>query len=178
MLADEILKQVSKMKKPPALPNKTYNNSTMEGQTEKAFTQLVDLGGTIKVMNKKITIKDADKEVFQKFFGKFSDPRYTIIQGMGALSSLGRTVKFLDDINKTNSEIQKTALGGPPIGRGFFWGSEKEAARATNNVADIVPLDDLMSELTQNGIISNPLAKKFTTREIKEEIYIKLWLHF
>ena len=89
---------------------------------------------------------------------------------MGALSSLRRTVGFLDDINKTNSEIQKTALGGPPIGRGFFWGSQKEAARATNNVADIVPLDDLMSELTQNGIISNPLAKKFTTREIKEAL--------
>ena len=170
MLADEILKQVSKMKKPPALPNKTYNNSTMEGQTEKAFTQLVDLGGTIKVKDKKIIIKDADKKVFQEFFGKFSDPRYTIIQGMGALSSLRRTVGFLDDINKTNSEIQKTALGGPPIGRGFFWGSQEEAARATNNVADIVPLDDLMSELTQNGIISNPLIGKFTTREIKEAL--------
>ena len=167
MLADEILEEVSKMKKPPALPNKTYNNSTMEGQTEKAFTQLVDLGGTIKVSDNKITIKDADKEVFQKFFGKFSDPRYTIIQGMGSLSSLGRTVKFLDDINQTNSRIQ---AGAGPRGRGFFWGSQGEARAATNGQAEIVSLDPLMGELTQNGIISNPLAKKFTTREIFEAL--------
>lgn len=166
MVVDEILEQTTKMKKPPALPNKTYNNSTMEGQTEKAFTQLVDLGGTIEVLGKKINLKPADKKVFQEFFGKFSDPRYTIIQGMSTLSSLGRTVKFLDDINVSNSSVQ-SSLGAS---KGFFWGSKGEARAATNGQAEIVPLDSLTAELTRNGLIANPLANKFTTREIFEAL--------
>ena len=166
MLADEILEQASKMKKPPALPNKTYTDSTMETATEKAFTQLVDLGGTIQVAGKKINIKKADTKVFQEFFGKFSDPRYTIIQGMGSLSSLARTVGYLDNLNVQNSAIQSSK--GPS--RGFFWDTEDLAKQATNSKAEIVSLDPLMGELTQNGIISNPLAKKFTTIEIFEAL--------
>ena len=163
-LVDEILNQVNKMKKPPSMPFKQYDKVTMASEPEKAFQTFVELGGTVEVLGNKIVIKKADKEVFRELFGQIKDPRYTLFNGMGTLSSLARTSRYLQQLKTSNDEVQKR-LGKQS---GFFWGTEAEAKAATNGVADIVPANSLMEEITEKSGMANPLAGKFTTREIAE----------
>ncbi len=163
-IVDEILGQVNKMKRPPAMPFKSYDKVTMAGEPEKAFQSFVELGGTVEVLGNKIVIKEADKKVFKQLFGQIKDPRYTLFNGMGTLSSLARTSSYLQTLKTSNDEVQKR-LGKQS---GFFWGTEAEAKAATNGVADIVPANSLMEEITEKSGMANPLAGKFTTREIAE----------
>ena len=163
-LVDEILNQVNKMKKPPSMPFKQYDKVTMASEPEKAFQSFVELGGTVEVLGNKIVIKKADKEVFKELFGQIKDPRYTLFNGMGTLSSLARTSQYLRSLKSSNDEVQKR------LGKqyGFLWNSEAEAKAATNNVVDVVPVNEVMEEITERSGMANPLKMKWTTREIAE----------
>jgi hypothetical protein len=154
MHVDDILEQVNKMKKPKALPDFQYQNLTTGGQSIKSFVQLVDKGPLGKVQIGK------GSKVFRELFGELQDPRYSIFNAMTNLSSIARTKGYLGDIVAKNDAAIKAGQ------RGFFWGSEAEAKAATNRVADVVPLNPIMSRMTKEGNLTNPLADMWTTKEI------------
>ena len=154
MHVDDILEQVNKMKKPKTLPDFQYQNLTTGGQTTKSFVQLVDKGSLGKVQIGK------GSKVFRELFGELQDPRYSIFNAMTNLSSIARTKGYLGEIVAKNDSVMKAG------GKGFFWGSEAEARAATNKVADIVPLNPIMSRMTKEGNLTNPLADMWTTKEI------------
>jgi len=154
MHVDDILEQVNKMKKPKTLPDFQYQNLTTGGQTTKSFVQLVDKGPLGKVQIGK------GSKVFRELFGELQDPRYSIFNAMTNLSSIARTKGYLGEIVAKNDAVIKAG------GRGFFWGSEAEAKAATNRVADVVQLNPIMSRMTKEGNLTNPLADMWTTKEI------------
>ena len=155
MHVDDILEQVNKMKKPKTIPDFQYQNLTMGGQSTKSFVQLVDKGGKLG----KVQIGKGSK-VFRELFGELQDPRYSIFNAMTNLSAVARTKGYLEEIVTKNDAVKKAG------GRGFFWGSEAEARAATNRVADVVPLNPIMSRMTKEGNLTNPLADMWTTKEI------------
>ena len=154
MHVDDILEQVNKMKKPKTLPDFQYQNLTTGGQSTKSFVQLVDKGSLGKIQIGK------GSKVFRELFGELQDPRYSIFNAMTNLSSIARTKGYLGEIVAKNDAAIKTGQ------RGFFWGSEAEAKAATNRVADVVPLNPIMSRMTKEGNLTNPLADMWTTKEI------------
>jgi len=155
MHVDDVLEQVNKMKKPKTLPDFQYQNLTTGGQTTKSFVQLVDKGGKLG----KVQIGKGSK-VFRELFGELQDPRYSIFNAMTNLSSIARTKGYLGEIAAKNDAMIKAGK------RGFFWGSEAEAKAATNRVADVVELNPIMSRMTKDGNLTNPLADMWTTKEI------------
>ena len=154
MHVDDILEQVNKMKKPKTLPDFQYQNLTTGGQSTKSFVQLVDKGALGKIQIGK------GSKVFRELFGELQDPRYSIFNAMTNLSSIARTKGYLGEIAAKNDAAIKAGQ------RGFFWGSEAEAKAATNRVADVVPLNPIMSRMTKEGNLTNPLADMWTTKEI------------
>ena len=154
MHVDDILEQVNKMKKPKTLPDFQYQNLTTGGQSTKSFVQLVDKGALGKIQIGK------GSKVFRELFGELQDPRYSIFNAMTNLSSIARTKGYLGEIVAKNDAAIKAGQ------RGFFWGSEAEAKAATNRVADVVPLNPIMSRMTKEGNLTNPLADMWTTKEI------------
>jgi len=154
MHVDDILEQVNKMKKPKTLPDFQYQNLTTGGQSTKSFVQLVDKGSLGKVQIGK------GSKVFRELFGELQDPRYSIFNAMTNLSSIARTKGYLGEIVAKNDAAIKAGQ------RGFFWGSEAEAKAATNRVADVVQLNPIMSRMTKEGNLTNPLADMWTTKEI------------
>ena len=154
MHVDDILEQVNKMKKPKTLPDFQYQNLTTGGQSTKSFVQLVDKGSLGKIQIGK------GSKVFRELFGELQDPRYSIFNAMTNLSSIARTKGYLGEIAAKNNAAIKAGQ------RGFFWGSEAEAKAATNRVADVVPLNPIMSRMTKEGNLTNPLADMWTTKEI------------
>jgi len=154
MHVDDILEQVNKMKKPKTLPDFQYQNLTTGGQSTKSFVQLVDKGDLGKIQIGK------GSKVFRELFGELQDPRYSIFNAMTNLSSIARTKGYLGEIAAKNDAAIKAGQ------RGFFWGSEAEAKAATNRVADVVPLNPIMSRMTKEGNLTNPLADMWTTKEI------------
>ena len=154
MHVDDILEQVNKMKKPKTLPDFQYQNLTTGGQSTKSFVQLVDKGSLGKIQIGK------GSKVFRELFGELQDPRYSIFNAMTNLSSIARTKGYLGEIVAKNDAAIKAGQ------RGFFWGSEAEAKAATNRVADVVPLNPIMSRMTKEGNLTNPLADMWTTKEI------------
>ena len=154
MHVDDILEQVNKMKKPKTLPDFQYQNLTTGGQSTKSFVQLVDKGDLGKIQIGK------GSKVFRELFGELQDPRYSIFNAMTNLSSIARTKGYLGEIVAKNDAAIKAGQ------RGFFWGSEAEAKAATNRVADVVPLNPIMSRMTKEGNLTNPLADMWTTKEI------------
>ena len=154
MHVDDILEQVNKMKKPKTLPDFQYQNLTTGGQSTKSFVQLVDKGSLGKIQIGK------GSTVFRELFGELQDPRYSIFNAMTNLSSIARTKGYLGEIVAKNDAAIKAGQ------RGFFWGSEAEAKAATNRVADVVPLNPIMSRMTKEGNLTNPLADMWTTKEI------------
>ena len=154
MHVDDILEQVNKMKKPKTLPDFQYQNLTAGGQSTKSFVQLVDKGSLGKVQIGK------GSKVFRELFGELQDPRYSIFNAMTNLSSIARTKGYLGEIVAKNDSVIKAG------GKGFFWGSEAEARAATNRVADVVSLNPVMSRMTKEGNLTNPLADMWTTKEI------------
>jgi hypothetical protein len=154
MHVDDILEQVNKMKKPKTLPDFQYQNLTTGGQSTKSFVQLVDKGSLGKIQIGK------GSKVFRELFGELQDPRYSIFNAMTNLSSIARTKGYLGEIVAKNDAAIKAGQ------RGFFWGSEAEAKAATNRVAEVVPLNPIMSRMTKEGNLTNPLADMWTTKEI------------
>ena len=154
MHVDDILEQVNKMKKPKTLPDFQYQNLTTGGQSTKSFVQLVDKGSLGKIQIGK------GSKVFRELFGELQDPRYSIFNAMTNLSSIARTKGYLGEIAAKNDAAIKAGQ------RGFFWASEAEAKAATNRVADVVPLNPIMSRMTKEGNLTNPLADMWTTKEI------------
>ena len=144
-MVDDIINQVSKQKKPGALPDFTYTNKTMVGEVgKKSFDKAVGKGS----------------KVFRELFGEIEDPRYALFNGITRLSNLARTNAYLNEIATKNADV--IARGG----RGFFWNSADAARAATNNVAEVVRLNPLMSRVTMNGKMANPLADMWTTKDI------------
>ena len=146
-MVDDIITQVSKQKKPGALPDFTYTNKTMVGEIgKKSFDKAVGKGS----------------KVFRELFGEIEDPRYALFNGITRLSNLARTNSYLNQIATKNADVQAKGQ------RGFFWGSKDAARAATNNVAEVVKLNDLMRKITMNGKMANPLADMWTTKEIAD----------
>ena len=86
---------------------------------------------------------------------------------MTNLSSVARTATYLDDINQQNAKVQQAG------GRGFFWDSEdiaKEAVQSPTTGIQIVSLDSVVQKLPGGNSIANPLAGKYTTKEIADGI--------
>ena len=157
-IVDEILLQAQKMKKPPALPNFKYKAKSAE--TGKLTTLDIGLGakaeGTV-----------AEKRALRKLFGEVKDPRFTLFNGMTNLSALARTSAYLGEVDAKNTLVQSKG------GRGFFWDSAEEAAEKLNSKTtgiEIVPMREVLGEIDATKNLINPLAGKYTTREIGEGI--------
>jgi hypothetical protein len=152
-IVDDIINQVSKVKKPGALPDIKYTDGTMMGQKTKSFEKLTGKGS----------------KVFRELFGEIEDPRYSIFNGMTNLSSVARTANYFDDISLKNTEIQQKG------GRGFFWDSEqagKDAVNSSETGIQLVEVDKVFQQLPGAKQIVNPLSTKWTTKEIADAILL------
>ena len=149
-LVDDIINQVQVKGRPAGLPDVTYQNATAMSK-KKTFEGIPGRGS----------------KVFRELFGEINDPRYSIFNAMTNLSSVARTATYLDDINQQNAKVQQAG------GRGFFWDSEdiaKEAVQSPTTGIQIVPLDSVVQKLPGGNSIANPLAGKYTTKEIADGI--------
>ena len=149
-LVDDIINQVQVKGRPAGLPDITYQNATAMSK-KKTFEGIPGRGS----------------KVFRELFGEINDPRYSIFNAMTNLSSVARTATYLDDINQQNAKVQQAG------GRGFFWDSEdiaKEAVQSPTTGIQIVSLDSVVQKLPGGNSIANPLAGKYTTKEIADGI--------
>jgi hypothetical protein len=149
-LVDDIINQVQVKGRPAGLPDITYQNATAMSK-KKTFEGIPGRGS----------------KVFRELFGEINDPRYSIFNAMTNLSSVARTATYLDDINQQNAKVQQAG------GRGFFWDTEdiaKEAVQSPTTGIQIVPIDSVVQKLPGGNSIANPLAGKFTTKEIADGI--------
>jgi len=149
-LVDDIINQVQVKGRPAGLPDITYQNATAMSK-KKTFEGIPGRGS----------------KVFRELFGEINDPRYSIFNAMTNLSSVARTATYLDDINQQNAKVQQAG------GRGFFWDTEdiaKEAVQSPTTGIQIVPIDNVVQKLPGGNSIANPLAGKFTTKEIADGI--------
>ena len=152
-IVDDIINQVSKVKKPGALPEIKYTDGTMMGQKTKSFEKLTGKGS----------------KVFRELFGKIEDPRYSIFNGMTNLSSIARTANYFDDVSLKNTEIQQKG------GKGFFWDTEEAGKAAVNSSQtgiQLVKVDEVFQQLPGARQIANPLSGKYTTKEIADAILL------
>jgi hypothetical protein len=157
-IVDEILLEAQNMKKPPALPDFKYRAKSAE--TGKLTTLKIGLGadapGSV-----------AEKRALRKLFGEVKDPRFTLFNGMTNLSALARTSAYFAEVDAKNTLVQSRG------GRGFFWDSAEEAAEKLNTKRtgiEIVPMREVLGEIDAAKNLVNPLAGKYTTREIGEGI--------
>ena len=149
-LVDDIINQVQVKGRPAGLPDITYQNATAMSK-KKTFEGIPGRGS----------------KVFRELFGEINDPRYSIFNAMTNLSSVARTATYLDDIAEQNRKVQQEG------GRGFFWDTEdiaKEAVQSPTTGIQIVSLDSVVQKLPGGNSIANPLAGKFTTKEIADGI--------
>jgi len=152
---DSLIATVSKRKQPKALGFNDYVNKTMEGRPGADFVKEAIEGTNLP------------PKVIRELFGEIQDPRYSIFNAITNLSSVARTANYLTSVAAKNDQVQ--AAGG----RGFFWGSQEAGERALDSVRtgiELVPVDDIVKELPGAGKIINPLAGKYTTKEIAEAI--------
>ena len=152
---DSLIATVSKRKQPKALGFNDYINKTMEGRPGADFVKEAIEGTKLP------------PKVIRELLGEVQDPRYSIFNAITNLSSVARTASYLTDVAAKNDQVQ--AAGG----RGFFWGSQEAGERALDSVRtgiELVPVDDIVKELPGSGKIINPLAGKYTTKEIAEAI--------
>jgi len=149
-LVDDIINQAQVKKKPGGLPDITYQNATAMSK-KKTFEGIPGRGS----------------KVFRELFGEIEDPRYSIFNAMTNLSAVARTATYLDDVAAQNRKVQQEG------GRGFFWDSEdiaKEAVQSPTTGIQIVELDTVVQKLPGGNSIANPLAGKWTTKEIADGI--------
>jgi len=149
-LVDDVINQAQVKGRPAGLPDITYQNATAMSK-KKTFEGIPGRGS----------------KVFRELFGEINDPRYSIFNAMTNLSSVARTATYLDDINQQNAKVQQAG------GRGFFWDSEdlaKEAVQSPTTGIQIVELDTVIQKLPGGNSIANPLAGKWTTKEIADGI--------
>jgi len=152
-IVDDIVNQVSRVKKPGALPEIKYTDGTMMGQKTKSFENLMGKGS----------------KVFRELFGEVEDPRFSIFNGMTNLSAVARTANYFDDIALKNTEIQQKG------GRGFFWDTEEAGKIAVNSSEtgiQLVKVNEVFQQLPGGRQIVNPLSGKYTTKEIADAILL------
>ncbi len=152
-IVDDIINQVSRVKKPGDLPKIKYTDGTMLGQKTKSFENLVGKGS----------------KVFRELFGEVEDPRFSIFNGMTNLSAVARTASYFDDIALKNKEIQEKG------GRGFFWDTEEAGKAAVNSSQtgiELVKVSEVFRQLPGGRQIVNPLSGKYTTKEIADAILL------
>jgi hypothetical protein len=152
---DSLIATVSKRKQPKALGFNDYVNKTMEGRPGADFVKEAIEGTNLP------------PKVIRELFGEIQDPRYSIFNAITNLSSVARTANYLSSVAAKNDQVQEAG------GRGFFWGSQEAGERALDSVRtgiELVPVDDIVKELPGSGKIINPLAGKYTTKEIAEAI--------
>ena len=151
-MVDEIINQLSRKRKPGALPDIAYTNKTMGGEKViKSFDKAIGKGS----------------KIFRELAGEIQDPRYSIFNAITNLSATARLATWMDDVALKNDQVQSAG------GRGFFWATEDLAKAAVNSPQtgiQIVKTDDVIREIPGATKLVNPLAGKYTTREIAEGI--------
>tara|TARA_R100001198_G_scaffold907_1_gene634 strand:+ start:1060 stop:5193 length:4134 start_codon:yes stop_codon:yes gene_type:complete len=155
LVVKNLVNDVKKLNKPSPLQLNQYVSKTMEGKPGGEFIkQMVD------------DTKTLPKELRQ-LFGEIKDPRYSIYNAMTNLSAKARTAAYLTSVAAKNDEVQKAG------GRGFFWGSEaagEEALRSNVTGIQLVKMSKIIEKLPGAENLINPLANKYTTKEIGEAI--------
>tara|TARA_R100000030_G_scaffold8266_1_gene5661 strand:+ start:1280 stop:5428 length:4149 start_codon:yes stop_codon:yes gene_type:complete len=150
-----LISSVKKLSKPTNLDLNKYITKTMEGKPGGEFIkQVVDDTNLLP------------KEI-RELLGEIKDPRYSIYNAMTNLSTKARTAAYLTSVAAKNDQVQ--AAGG----RGFFWTSEdagKEALRSNITGIELVRLDKIVEKLPGAEGLYNPLANKWTTKEIYDAI--------
>ncbi len=151
-IVDDVLNQMSRRKKASTLPDITYSSKTMGGvQKIKSFDKAIGRGS----------------KVFRELAGEIQDPRYSIFNAMTNLSGLARLSTWLDDVARRNDQVQSAG------GRGFFWATEDAAKLAVNapqTGIEVVQVSKAIADVPGITKLVNPLADKWTTREIADGI--------
>ena len=167
-MVNNILEETAK-RKPKAgdIPSFQYTNLSQGSDGKdmiKNFVRTVDKGKFYRKDGENIIGQGS--KAFRDFFGKIEDPRYTIYNGITNISSVARTNQYLLDIAARNETILKSKTPE----KAFFQPSKKAAEKATNFNAEIVKLDDVITPMTRNGNLINPLSGMYTTRAIASGI--------
>ena len=151
-IVDDIINQLSRKRKPGALPDIGYTSKTMAGEKAiKSFKGAVGKGS----------------KIFRELAGEIQDPRYSIFNAITNLSSLARLAGWLDNVALKNDQVQSEG------GRGFFWATEDAAKAAVNSPQtgiQVVKVNDVIKEIPGGTKLVNPLADKWTTKEIADAI--------
>tara|TARA_R100001163_G_scaffold55261_1_gene42688 strand:+ start:381 stop:4316 length:3936 start_codon:yes stop_codon:yes gene_type:complete len=126
---------------------------------------ITDLPGE-KFINEIIERTGAPPKVIRDLMGEISDPRYGIFNAITELSGMTRMSAMFREMLESSNAAQ--ARGE----KGAFWATKQEAEAATNNVVQIVKVDNELSGLAdfKAGRISNPTGSMYTTKPIADAL--------
>ena len=186
---DKIIQSALDAKKPTGLPFFKYTAKTAENAdsaTKKFFRQVLvkDKAGKVLKCKRKTAFRKGDEiipigegsKVFREFFGKIDDPRFSLYNGMTRLSSVARKNELFQNL-ANQDEIRKRAVkaiekGGRTVApgtKGFFFAT-RDAAEEALPFQEIVKLDDYVSPFFKDDFTVNPLAGRFTSKDIASSL--------
>jgi len=169
-MVDDVVKSALEMKAPGKLPYFKYTDLTPLGNADKNkkfFKQVV----TKDINGKEISkVVGQGSKVFRDLFGKIEDPRFSVYNGVQRLSAVARKNQLFDKLANDDLAIKRKVTPETPAGeRGFFFDSVASAERALP-YQDIVKLDDYVAPFFRDEYAVNPLAGKFTSKDIAQAL--------
>jgi hypothetical protein len=169
-MVDDVVKSALEMKAPGKLPYFKYTDLTPLGNADKNrkfFKQVVtnDING--KEVSK---VVGQGSKVFRELFGKIEDPRFSVYNGIQRLSAVARKNQLFDKLANDDLAVKRKVTPETPAGeKGFFFDNVAVAERALP-YQDIVKLDDYVAPFFRDEYAVNPLAGKFTSKDIAQAL--------
>ena len=169
-MVDDVIKSALEMKAPGKLPYFKYTDRTPLGnanKNRKFFKQVV----TNDINGKEVSrVVGQGSKVFRELFGKIEDPRFSVYNGIQRLSAVARKNQLFDKLANDDLAVKRKVTPETPAGeKGFFFDNEAVAERALP-YQDIVKLDDYVAPFFKDEYAVNPLAGKFTSKDIAQAL--------
>ena len=169
-MVDDVIKSALEMKAPGKLPYFKYTDRTPLGnanKNRKFFKQVV----TNDINGKEVSrVVGQGSKVFRELFGKIEDPRFSVYNGIQRLSAVARKNQLFDKLANDDLAVKRKVTPETPAGeKGFFFDNEAVAERALP-YQEIVKLDDYVAPFFKDEYAVNPLAGKFTSKDIAQAL--------
>jgi hypothetical protein len=169
-MVDDVIKSALEMKAPGKLPYFKYTDLTPLGNADKNkkfFKQVV----TNDINGKEVSrVVGQGSKVFRELFGKIEDPRFSVYNGIQRLSAVARKNQLFDKLANDDLAVKRKVTPETPAGeKGFFFDNVAVAERALP-YQEIVKLDDYVAPFFRDEYAVNPLAGKFTSKDIAQAL--------
>jgi len=169
-MVDDVIKSALEMKASGKLPYFKYTDLTPLGNADKNkkfFKQVV----TNDINGKEVSrVVGQGSKVFRELFGKIEDPRFSVYNGIQRLSAVARKNQLFDKLANDDLAVKRKVTPETPAGeKGFFFDNVAGAERALP-YQEIVKLDDYVAPFFRDEYAVNPLAGKFTSKDIAQAL--------